>query len=188
MTSNIRVRYRFEDTEFEAEGPVDEVNRHALEYLSRAPRRRPTRIESEPVAPNLQLSFLAGNEDTPQLADGGVSYDNGTMSTVSIPAPIDICTLFTTCAPKTQADQVLMIVYHCEVYQNLQVVGYQDIDEGFKQLARCGVPTPTNPRQAIKQLVEKDKMLCRPNRETGEFALTVQGRAFMDRRLSSGPN
>jgi hypothetical protein len=186
VANTIHVRFRFKDTEFEASGPVDEVNRYALEYLSRAPRRRIAQSSLIVSAPNLQLPLFATKEDTPQLADQDVSYANGMMSTASTTEPIDICTLFTMCSPKTQAEQVLTIAYHCQVCRNLESVCYDDIDDGFRQLGRCGVSTPTNPRQAIKQLIEKDKLLYRPNRAQGEFALTNQGQAYIQARYSGG--
>lgn len=188
MTNTIRVRYRFKDTEFEAEGPVEEVNRHTLEYLSRAHRPPSMQEVTHMDAPNLQLSFLGQNEDAPRLADQSASIANGVMSTAVIPEPIDICTLFTMCSPKTQADQVMLIIYHCKIHRRLEPVSYDDIDVGFLQLARCGVPTPTNPRMVIKQLIEKDQLLYRPNRANGEFALTIHGEEYMKMRLAGGPN
>ncbi len=116
-------------------------------------------------------------ENTPLSANNDVSL-NSVADQVSVESP-DLVTLYRTKFPKSQMETILVVMYHRITTREDQFLTYDDIQEGFMELLPAGVSVPVNPRQGIAQGV-KAKLIYRHQLQDGKFALTFDGKAFVE--------
>lgn len=162
------VRYKFGDKEMEAKGHREDVNQHAMAFLTLVGDGKPVQLE-------LPIPI---EKETPMLIQS-----NGVSSKISGSNNVShkpLSTLYREKSPKSQPDQILVITYFYQVVMGYEKVSYDDLSSAYTQLLSVGADDPSNPRQAVKTLVER-KLLYKPNRGEGVFALTEQGVEYIEK-------
>lgn len=162
------VRYKIKDSEMEAKGDRDHVNQHAVAFLTLVADGKPIQLQlPNPV-----------EKETPLLVQSnGVSPNvSGDNSLNHKPLP----TLYREKSPKSQPDQILVITYFYQVVMEHAQVSYNDLNAAYTELLSIGADDPSNPRQSVKTLVGR-KLLYKPNRSEGVFALTDDGVDYVEK-------
>lgn len=178
----LSVYYRFGDREFEARGEAHQVNRHAVAFLAVAAPRRKSPKEITP--PEGQLALFPPESDTPLLGQSnGASTEpsnNRLNGSNGHHMPQDLVSLYRGKSPKSQLEQILVITFHYQRNKGYQQVSYDNLKEAYTELLRVGANEPSNPPQVVKNAVDR-KLLYKPNRGEGIFALTDQGKEHVER-------
>lgn len=169
----VRVRYRFKDAEFEAEGPAEIVSQHAGAFFS-------VLAQSTALAkPNgdTQLPQLEGN-NMPLLSDNGMqegtTLSNGANhSTISLEA-FYLSVGWDASEGKSklgQAQQILVITHYLAKFRQLECVTTADYAQAYAELDRLPVKMKKGFLTRLSELVRGESL-----RKVGKgYALTHKG-------------
>jgi len=174
------VRYNINGNEFEAKGQIEDVNRHTAHYTSI--------IASHLKQGVLQLKMPEVIEtEMPLLADNGASVQEQISSDVhltNVPENPDLPTFYLEMAPKSQSDQVAVILYWHEKYANTKSLKIDGFDQAFETLKCANVKKPE--KQKLSKMLNNSAYQAGLTYLSGtrEFALTMQGKAYIEKMVS----
>lgn len=176
----LRVRYSFKNAEFEAEGTPEDVNRHAMAFLSVVTRRKSS--SNEAASPYQRSLFeesdvpLFADNGTPETANhnGGRSHGDDDLLSFYLKKTLNPNT--ETC-DATQSEQLLIITYYLEEYEHREHVVLADYRNAYSTLSKVPVSEPRNISARLGELV-KDGLL---RRVAGGYALTLRGKPAVEK-------
>lgn len=168
-------RYKFGEHEGEFQGPVDWVNQQVMAFVTlAAPQNTNVQLQL-PLQPVKVLE-----KETPLLGkSNGVQTETSSNESHK---PLGICELYRKLAPVKQVDGIAAIAYFYEKHANRQSVTLEDFEVAYRQLKAAQVDTPANLRTTVDNAVYKAKSIYRCG--DGKFALTIQGREEIEKRLA----
>lgn len=179
----LRVRYSLKNAEFEAEGNPEDVNRHAIMFLSIATGQKTSRNHIE-VAPPYQLALFE-ESDVPLLADSDTSEDadqngegsRGEDDLVAFYLKKTMDPNSETC-DATQHEQLLIITHFFEEFKHRDHVKLADYRTAYVILSEVPVSVPRNITARLKELL-KNGML----RSIAQgYALTLRGKQIVNKK------
>ena len=181
-----RSRLKIGEIEAEFEGSEEFVQHNTDKYFpdlvdaAKYLRKPDTIIYQEDKPKQLPLSMAPEVSDTDQSTDTTRTTQKHIDGKKSMVTPPDFPTFYRKKNPQSQWQEVLVIAYYYQNYEEYEYLSYKDLDEAYMRLARVGVDVPSNARQAVKFGCEQ-KYLYKPERANGKFALTDQGWHFVEK-------
>src|SRR5574341_551929 len=172
----LRVRYRYGDAEFEAEGAAKNVNQHTINFFGMLSQHQSNSADS------VQLPLLISSTEIPTLADNEISTtDDSTASPIKKP---DLLTWYLQKATNseagehsaTQHEQLLIITLYIRDEGNRPYATTQDYKEAYEVLQRIPLDLPSN---LSARLSENVKRGCLRKRDEGYF-ITLEGEKVVE--------
>ncbi|MBN1681316.1 MAG: hypothetical protein JW966_13620 [Anaerolineae bacterium] len=161
----VHVRYRFGDSEMEAEGSEEYVNQHTLLFFSQ--------VRSESSS-NTDMPDIEEN-NMPLSVNSGMSKNTSGNAQIK---PQDLLGLYHKMVPSNQREQILVITYFYQMLEGHEYVSLDDFSEAYDILRRVPVETPRNLKSSIRNVVDRSNLLFTPIR--GQFALTHKGKEYVE--------
>lgn len=175
--TDVYARYKSGEHEVELRGPRDWVTEQ-FKALATIVAGRDSNVQLHPLVQSETVLEM----ETPLLGkSNGVQSDTSSSNNESH-KPLGICELYRNLAPVKQVDGIAAIAYFYEKYANRQCVTLEDFEVAYRQLKAAQVDTPANLRTTVDNAVYKAKSIYRCG--DGKFALTIQGREEIEKRLA----
>jgi len=182
---NLRVRYRYKtskfEAEFEAEGPIGEVNYHTGAFLSSVPLRKKSARKELPAPGQMPLF---PESETPPLADDGALRESMDDNLKTHHAPQDMRTFYREKSPKHQWEAVLVVTYYGQNCLRQPCLSLKDYEAAFTELRKIPVDVPGNLGSSVRIVTQRTDYLYTP--EPGKFPLTDAGKEFVEKMEKAG--
>jgi len=182
---HLKIRYKFKNNEFEGEGPADEVNRHAMAFLTTMATRKKT--PSANSYTHHQQMGLFEETDKPLLGDNGLSenlivdgeqnHSTETLLTFYLRTAWDAKEGISTAS---QANQLLLITYYLTQIQGISQLHLDDYRKAYSELSELPVKTPANISARLGELVKTD--ILRKVNDT--YSFTYKGLQLTEKMIS----
>lgn len=83
--------------------------------------------------------------------------------------------------PQNQTEQVLLITYYLQYYEDMEQPKLEDYGQCFEELQKVPVDMPSNLKSTVRNVVDRTDYLYNPSR--GKFSLTLKGKEWVESRL-----
>lgn len=147
----MRVSYQFGDKRMEAEGPIEEVNRHTAIFLAAA----------APVDRLVQLKLPMGvksENDTPILSKGNdvpfsdiTDRRNDVDEAHRLPSEDDFIKFFAEKSPQKRYEEIAVITYYYVRHLSYEALTIADYEKIYKILERVPVSAPSSMKDCLKE-------------------------------------
>lgn len=179
---NFRVRYRFGDKEFEAEGNVQDVNQHALTFLSAVMRGNGDANEQQsPV----QIDLFDTVDESPKLTNNNVGKLHNITGNDKVE---ELLPFYTRIAlnPETQEhqltqhDQLLVITHFIQECMGKAEVERDDYKNAYYDLRLVPVKEPANLTARLNELIEQGYVV---KGKANGFVMTLRGKNYIQDKV-----
>lgn len=162
----VRVKMKFGDKEFEAEGADHIVDQYTAIFLSQ--------VSAKGI--NGELTQINA-DGQPVSLPAPTSQETVTETTPDLSAKQSLLDFFLDKSPKNQRDEVLVITYYYQVLLNQESLSLEEYDKAYDQLKRAAVKKPSNMKSSVRNVVDRTPYLR--NAERGKFMITLQGESLV---------